>query len=579
MNGHDPLERLRSAVAVALGHEPADLVIRGGHIANVFTHEYEQMDIAIHQGKIVGVGLWYEGVESVDATGKILVPGLIDGHIHIESSLLTPAMFAAVVLARGTTTVMADAHEITNSCGLDGLSYMVRESIVLPLDILYSVPSCIPPSPFETCREEIDAEMIANTFRRSLGAYLGEMMNYHGIVDGNPNAWDRVNAAGYRVRTGHAPELGGEDLCAYLLSGCDSDHELDSAEEALEKLGRGMWLMLRYNDLSRDSGDLLGVLQENLSRFARCMVVSNNVSARGLHENGHIDHLIRLMIKKGVPPFVALAMGTLNPARYFRLWDRGAIAPGYNADIAMIDSLENFAVEKVWKRGKQVVSEGRFLSDLEPCLGRLPNATTNYAAPLPEQLAIPAKKGHRIRVIGLREDSNLTDELIMEPKIKDGVLVSDAARDMAYIFVLDKNQGSGRVGCGFVKGFTLRRGALASSVGHDAHNFIVVAADMPSALTAIRTLIENAGGLAVVNGDKVLAFQPLPVGGLMSLDSAQTVAANDHALAEAAQKLGCGLNRPFASLSFLSCSVIPELKITDYGYVNVTKNRLSSLFY
>ncbi len=563
---------------MARKRRPSDLVIRGARIANVFTHLYEEMDLAIASGRIVGIGHGYEGHEVVDARGTVLIPGMIDGHVHIESTMLTPSTFASAVVPLGTTAVMADPHEIVNTCGMKGLEFMAQEARMLPLDILLAVPSCVPASEFETPFEIIDATHIEQAFRRGWGNHLGEMMNYPGVIAGTPEVWSRVLASGYRVRTGHAPGVSGRDLNAYLLTECNSDHENNSAAEALEKARRGMWVMIREGATERNLDDVIELLRSKEWAFTRCMAVSDDLTARYLLEMGHMDRKLRALIKNKIPPFRALSMVTLNPSQYFRLWDRGAIAPGYLADVVMVDSIEQCHVQKVWKRGKLVAENGKPLFDFPPILGEAPVSNRGFEAPSREQLVVQASENAFVRVIIVQPGKVTTDYAEHQAKVVDGYAVPDPNRDLAQLVVADKNTCSGRVAIGFAQGFGLKKGALASSVAHDAHNYIVVGTDTESIETGFRYLAENGGGIAVALKDQVLASLPLPVGGLMCLHSPQETADKLAEIDDAATQLGVTLPHPFMALSFLSLSVIPELKLTDKGYVDFTRGGALGLF-
>ena len=570
---------MRSLLTAALGEDPCDLVIKGGTIANVLSMEYEKLDIAVKDGIIVGIGEGYEGIETVDASGAILMPGMIDGHLHIESTMLTPSAFASAVVPLGTTTVMPDPHEIANTCGPNGVEFMWKDSLKTPLDAYFAAPSCVPASEYETPYRKIGTHEMMEFVERGWCTHFGEMMNFPGVIAGNCEVWGKIDAARNMVRTAHAPNVSGRELCAYLLSGCDSDHENNLAEEALEKLRRGMWVMVREGATERNLDEVLPVILEDEARFARCMVVSDDLTPGYILSKGHMDQKMRKVIRRGLRPLVAAAMMTINPANYFRLRDRGAIAPGRIADIVMVNSLEECRALKVWKRGRLVAEDGRPLfaagspSPLE--LSGLEKPIETHPE---EHLRIIARPGKNIRVIVAIPDSILTMEAQVAPLIRDGLVVSDIENDILKLVVMEKNSDTGRIAIGFTKGFGLKRGAIGSSVAHDAHNFVVTGADDKSIATSMKYLAEKRGGLVVADGDEIIASLPLPIGGVMSDMGIQDLASALEMLTAAAAGQGANISQPFMALSFLSLSVIPALKLTDRGYVNVSEGGVRGLF-
>jgi adenine deaminase len=566
---------MRELLAAARGDIPCDLVIEGGTIANVLSLEYERADVAVKDGVIVGVGGGYGGHEVTDASGKVLIPGMIDAHLHIESTMLRPAAFAAAVLPLGTTTVFPDPHEIANTCGLDGIEFMWRDSLRTPLDIFFGAPSCVPASMYETPYRHIDARGIEECYSRNWCSHLGEMMNYPGVLSGDELTWSKIFSSRNRVKTGHLPGVAGKELCAYLLSGCDGDHESSFPEEALEKLRRGVWVMLREGAAEHNLLETAKIIIEDEARYARCMAVSDDLTASAILTDGHMDHKVRLMVNAGIRPIIALAMVTVNPADYFRMWDRGAIAPGRVADIVMTDSVEECRALRVWKRGKLVAERGRALFTAMPPPPP-PEAPKLEVSLDKDMFKIPEQDGE-IRVIGALPGLVVTKSLILPPKIRDGYLVSDTERDVIKMAVVEKNRGTGRVSIGFVKGFGIKRGALASSVAHDAHNYVVIGADDRSMLTALRRIAED-GGLAVADGDRVVSNLSLPIGGLLSDLDARDLSAAYTEISHAAETLGTAMPQPFMAMSFLSLSVIPELKLTDQGYVDPASGERLDLF-
>ncbi len=565
-------------LAVARGDRPADLVLRGARVANVFTLEYEEADVAVFEGRIAGVGKDYRGAGEEDLSGMVLVPGFIDGHCHIESTMLTPAAFSELAAVRGTTAVVPDPHEIANTCGMAGVEYMWRESLNCPVDLFFTAPSCVPASSFETPFEELDAGAVAEMFARGWCDSLGEVMNYPGVIGGDPALWAKLYASGSRAKSGHAPGLTGKNLCAYLLSGCDSDHESFSEEEGLDKLRRGMTLMIREGATEHNLEDLAVLVRENEARSSRCMMVSDDLSARYLRDRGHMDEKMRLAVKCGISPLAALRMITLTPAEYFGWKDRGAVAPGRIADMAAVDSLENCSVKRVWKRGRLVARDGRLLGGSLPRAKAPVSARNSVSVPEQKAFEIFVPRGARIRVVGLRPGQVVTDHLVLEPSVSDGLAVADSSRDICWLAVLEKNRGTGRLAVGFVHGLGLKEGAIGSSVAHDAHNFVVAGADIPSMRRAFEFLISEGGGIVAVRGSEVLASLGLPVGGLMNPAGAEQVISGLESAEKAALSLGTAVDHPFMAMSFLSLSVIPELKLTDQGYVDLGRGGIQSLF-
>ncbi|MBQ6112975.1 MAG: adenine deaminase, partial [Synergistaceae bacterium] len=482
--------------ASARGDIPADIVIHNARVANIFTQEYEPADVAIYSGKIAGIGQGYKGLVNFDAEGRALIPGMIDGHIHIEDTMMTPQAFANIAALHGTSTVMADPHEISNALGMAGLNYMFKASQGLPVDIFYGAPSCVPASDFETPYEELDMSAVKSMFDKGMTQHLGEMMNFPAVIAGDPEAWGKILAAGNVPLTGHAPGVSGKALNAYLSSGIDSDHECTTLDEAREKLSRGMWLMIREGSSFLDLKTIIPLVKDNPLNAARCMAVSDDITARYLLERGHMDEKMRIMINDGLNPFVALRMVTLSPAEYFRLYDRGIIAPGKIADFTILESEEMdeaFRIHSVWKNGRQIVRDNDVFSmnDTEHSAPVISVKVTKV--PTVEQIRVKSE-GPVINVIGVTEGTVITKTLQVKPKIEGWYVVPDVENDIAKIVVLERHRNTGRFGVGFVKGLGIKSGAVGSSVAHDAHNFVVAGADDESIITALKGLAEMGGG-------------------------------------------------------------------------------------
>ena len=577
---------MNKLVAVARGDIPADFVIRNARLANVFTLEYEDnIDIAICGSKIAGIGKNYDGKKIIDVHGSVVIPGMIDGHVHIEDTMMTPQGFAEIAALKGTTTVMADPHEIANALGLAGLEFMFKSSRGLPVDIFFGAPSCVPASQFETPYDELNMIDIKNMFDNHLCQHLGEVMNFPALIAGDPEIWGKIIAAGNVPLTGHAPGVTGKDLNAYLTSGISSDHECVNLDEAREKLRLGMWIMIREGASFLDLKTLLPIVKENILNSSRCMVVSDDITARYLIENGHMDIKIKIMCREGLNPLIALRMVTLNPAEYFRLYDRGAIAPGRLADFAILEKNvidEDFKVISTWKNGLQVMRNNDVFSKgnsdtLAPVLKvKVKNI------PSIEQIKIKApQKNSQLNVIGVSEGTVITKTLKVNPfikMIKNGFVIPDVENDIAKIVVLERHRDTGQFAVGFVKGLGIKNGAVGSSVAHDAHNYVVAGADDESIITALKNLADMGGGLTVTNHDKVLNSFALPIGGLMCYLDPYQVSDKLTSLEDSAENLGIKIHHPFMVLSFLCLSVIPELRITDQGYVDISNGGIQNIF-
>jgi adenine deaminase len=558
---------LTDFLAVARGDEPADRILRNGRVVNVFTGEILEADVAIAGDTIVGVGLDYESREEFDLEGRYVCPGLIDGHVHIESSMVTPPQFARAVVPRGTTSIVADPHEIANVAGAAGVRYMIAASEGLPLTVYVNLPSCVPATHMGTAGADLSAEDLValKDLPRVIG--LAEFMNVPGLVLGMPDAVAKIEAFQGEVIDGHAPGVTGKWLQAYVGAGPGSDHESTAAEEMVEKLRLGMIALIRESTAAKDLRALVPAVTEKNSR--RCGFGTDDRHPADLLDEGHLDHLVRMAIAAGIDPVTAIQMATLNVAEWFRLRDRGAVAPGRRADLVVFSDLQDFRAEMVFAGGRLVAQNGEPTSDW--VLPEVEGSSVRGSVDVDlEQLDLstPAA-GHQMRVIGALPDQVVTDQLIEAPKVVDGMAVADPGRDLLKIAVIERHRGTGNVGLGFVRGLGLDRGALASTVGHDAHNLIVAGCDDVSMMTAIRATIELEGGLVAASGEDVLGSVPLPVGGLMSDQPIEFVRDEMDRLIDTAHDLGSRLHDPFMTLGFLALEVIPSLKLTDQGLVDV----------
>ncbi|HEY4348833.1 MAG TPA: adenine deaminase [Gaiellaceae bacterium] len=556
---------LARRLAVARGDEPADTVIRSGRVFCSFTREWLEGDVAIVDGVIAGIGS-YDGRETIDAEGRYLTPGFVDPHLHIESSKLLPDEFARLVLPLGTTAIVADPHEIANVLGTDGVHWLCDEAAGLPLDIYFMASSCVPASSFESPRRELSTGDLEGLLRRRHVLGLAEMMNFPGVVSGAPGELAKLGLATHV--DGHAPGLMGKALNAYAAAGIRSDHEAATAEEGRERLRAGMWLLIREASSARNLHALLPLaLEYGPHRIAFC---TDDREPEHIADDGHINAIVRDAVALGARPEDAIVMGSLNAAAYHGLEHIGAIAPGRRADILFLDDLESFVPSRVLKRGRPV-------GEIAPvAVPEWVKRTVHISAIEPHDLAIPWQGG-RARVIGLVPDQIITAALEDDLTTVDGHAVADPGRDLAKVAVFERHLQTGRVGLGFVRGFGMKEGAFGSTVAHDAHNLVVVGVDDEAMLVAARRLRELGGGLVAANGDRVLAELPLPIAGLLSDQPLAEVLEASRELGAAVRSLGVVFPQPIQMLAFLSLSVIPSLKITDRGLVDVARFELVPL--
>jgi adenine deaminase len=566
---------LARRIAIARGDEPADVVLRGGRVFSVFTGEFLDADVAFAGEHVAGVGDGYEGREIVDVTGLTLLPGFIDGHMHLESTKLMADEFARAVLPLGTTTVVLDPHEIANVFGLNGVRAILDAARDIPVDLYVMVSSCVPASPFESSAATVTPEEIATFLAeepRAIG--LAEMMDYPGVVRGNDDALAKLEAAAGRHVDGHAPGLGGRDLNAYLAAGVRSDHEATTYDEALEKRRLGMWVMIREGSAAQNLEALLPVVLEH--GVTNTLLCTDDREPDDLFEQGHINHVMRKAVALGADPADVIVMATLNAARYHRLYEHGAVAPGYLADVVAVPDVSSFDPSKVWKRGRLVAEDGHAVEIPPITAPEWMRDTVHVRGLTASDFAIAATA--RVRVIGVTPGQIVTQARIAEPGRSNGHATTDPSRDLAKMAVVERHHDTGRIGLGFVQGFGLESGALASSQAHDAHNLVIVGVTDEDMAFAANHLREIGGGQVAVADGRVLAEVPCPIGGLLSDQPFEAVAASVKAMHAAVRDdLGGTLPAPFMAMSFMALSVIPELKLTDRGLVDVDRFELVPL--
>ena len=566
-------DNLKDRIAAARGLRKADLVLKGGWIVNVFSGEIYRADVAIHNGTIAGLGE-YEGKKVIDAASKLILPGLIDSHVHLESSMLTPSEFAKAVLPNGTTAVVADPHEIANVLGKKGINYILKASEGLPLDFYFMLPSCVPATPLETSGARLKTAdlMPFLKHRRVLG--LAEMMNYPGVLSGDAEVLQKLRSFSDQVIDGHAPGLSGQDLSAYVSTGITSDHECTSADEAREKMRLGMTIFIREGSAAKDMAALLPAVTSANSRFF-CLATDD--FQPGDLKNGSISELVKKVIRLGLDPMTAVRMATINPARHFGLKRKGAVLPGYVADLVIIDSFDEFTVEMVFKQGKLVAKGGTCVIPCKSSHHEKTKRTVRISPMTKQDIRIKTKTGHA-RVIELIPDRIETKHSVLPVSAQNGFVFSDTGRDILKLIVIERHKASGNIGLGLVKGFGLRSGAIAGTVAHDSHNIIAVGVSDDDILEAVSEIRKLQGGLVVVNNKKVLAEIPLPVAGLMSDKPLSYVIKKLAEIEAAVNELGVKIKHPFGVLSFLALPVIPELKLTDKGLVDVNQFKFVDLF-
>ncbi|MFC2050316.1 adenine deaminase [Chloroflexota bacterium] len=562
---------LSKLISVARGDAPADLLLKNAKIINTFVGVVEEGNVAIYGDRIAGIGNYQKAKEIIDLKGSYLAPGLINGHTHIESSMLHPAQYAQAVVTRGTSTVITDLHEITNVAGFDGIKFVLDWAQKLPLDMFFMAPSCVPATHMETSGAEITAEDIKRALKLPNVIGLGEVMNFPGVISGNKEVLKKIAAAQGKIIDGHAPSVTNKQLNAYLAAGIGSDHESTALEEGREKLRRGMHLMIREGSSEKNLDALLPLVNDKT--FCRCFFVVDDRSCSDLLSEGDIDAVVRKAIKKGLDPVRAIQLATINAAEYFRLYDRGGIAPGYIANLITITNLPKLEIDMVFYKGGLVARGGSYLPPLFKASSKKLTDTIHIKPFKIEALKLIAR-GETFPVIEIIPGQIVTKKRIERVKAKEGVITPNVEEDILKLVVVERHKANGNIGLGLVKGFGLKRGALASSIAHDSHNIVAVGTNDHDIFTAVKEIEGMQGGLVVCVDGKILAALPLPIAGLLSPEPLEAVVKKLNKLEKTALGLGNIPPAPFALLSFIALPVIPELRLTDMGLVDVLEFKL-----
>jgi len=563
--------RLAHLISVAKGELPADLILANAKVVNVFTGEVEPGNVAICGDSIAGVGNYRQAKQVLDLRGKYLAPGLINGHTHLESSMLDVGQYAQAVVPRGTLAVVTDLHEIANVCGLDGIRYVLSCARRLPLELFLMAPSCVPATHLETSGASLEPRDIRQVLRWRGCLGLGEVMNFPGVLGGDASVLSKIDLAQGKVVDGHAPGVTGKNLSAYIAAGIYSDHESVSLDEAREKLRQGMWVMIREGSSEKNLDALLPLVTDKT--YGRFLFVVDDRSCGDLLRDGDIDAVVRKAIRRGLDPVRAIQMATINSAEYFRLDRLGAVAPGYVANLVVISDLSSLKIDMVFYRGRLVAREGKPLfPSYQPASRKLTN-TVNIKPFNIEALKLLAS-GETEPVIEIVPGQIITRKRMERIKVINGVIVPDIGRDILKLVVVERHKATGNIGLGLVTGFGLKRGALASSIAHDSHNIVAVGTSDEDIFAAVKEIERLQGGLVVAAEGKVLASLALPIAGLLSDEPLEVVVSKLEKLEQLAKDLGTTLPSPFSTLSFLALPVIPELRLTDLGLVDVNEFRL-----
>lgn len=564
------IEKRKRLVDAALSKIKPALVLKNGFIVDVHTEEIIKGDVAINEGRIVGLFEDYEGKKNIDVTGKYVLPGLIDGHIHLESSMLSLSEFCKAAVPRGTTAVIADPHEIANVGGVKAIKAIIQNSKNLPFEIFLSAPSCVPATHLETSGAVIGSKQIGELLDMPEITCLGEMMNYPGVINKDEEVMKKIELAKLRRKRidGHCPGLTGKELCAYIAAGVNSDHESTTGEESVEKLRKGLYLMIREGSAAQNLSNILPYLIQKKTDLGRCLLVSDDRSPEHLITKGHMDYTIKKAIRLGLNPTSAIKMASLNPAKHFCLRGHGSLGVGRRANIIVVDSLQNFKVEMTIFRGNIVAENGKLTVNIpeDKYYPEILNSVKLKKKFKAEDFKVKDKK-KKVKVIEIIENEIVTKKMIAKLKGTNGELKSDIENDILKIAVIERHKGRNNFTVGFVHGFKLKRGAFASTVAHDSHNIIVTGADDEDMATAVNKLGEIKGGFVVVESSKVIASLPLEIAGLMTSKSIEEVYEHQKIVLNSIASLGCQLKSPLMALAFLALPVIPKLKITDKGLV------------
>jgi adenine deaminase len=568
------MRNLQTKLSIARGEQPAELLFKNANLVNVLSGEIYRAHVAVDDGRVIGIGE-YEARSVVDLQGAYLAPSLIDAHFHVESSMLTAPEFAGAVVPHGTGAVVIDPHEYANVLGLDGIRYVLESSKNLPLDFFIMLPSCVPATPFETAGARLTADDLRLMIADERIAGVAELMNYPGVYLGDESELAKIQAGKGKSIDGHAPGLTGRKLNAYVLAGIRSDHESTELAEAREKIRLGLHVLLREGSTERNLAMLAPLV--NSHNAMNCSFATDDKLAGDLVNEGHIDHCVRTSIRLGIQPITALQIATINTARHYRLRNYGAIAPRYWADFVVFEDLKNVTVRQTYKKGVLVAENGKYVAAPSAPVPP-PRSTMNMRYQAPRDLHVVPKDSAKIRVIEIVPHQIVTHQSIEEPLTEAGRIVPDPRRDILKLVVVERHRATGNVGVGFVRGFKLKTGALGSTVAHDAHNVVVVGVDDADIARALEELQAMQGGQVAVADGQVRASLPLPIAGLVSDRPLDEVIRGIAALNAAARSLGCELDAPFMTLSFLSLSPIPELRLTDQGLIDAAHMQRTSLF-
>lgn len=561
-------------VEVARKKKLADLVLKNGFVVNVFSGEIEQLDVAIHDGIIIGLGK-YRGIQEIDVSNKMIVPGFIDGHVHIESSMLTPPQFAKLVLPKGTTSIIADPHEIANVAGIKGIQYMLKSSDNIPLDVYMMIPSCVPATKYETSGATILADDFEKISQHPRVLGLGEMMDYPGVLNGDKEVHKKISKAPHNIIDGHAPGIKRDDINAYRVAGIKTDHECTTKEELIEKVKRGIFVHIREGSATRNLEELIkGVTKYNYHRLLFC---TDDKHPRDIANEGHIDFNVRKAIKLGLDPINAIQMATINIANMYRLDKKGAIAPGFHADILVLDDLINCNVIRTFKDGKLVAKDGEMVVDFEVVKDNEMTKTVNIRNVDNINLDLYLKK-NKVKVIQLVDQNIITKKVIRDVLVNSGKYMNNPNDDILKLAVVERHKSNGNIGLGLIEGYGLKEGAVAMTIAHDSHNMVVVGDNDDDMKLAIKELSNINGGVIICSKGEVLEKLPLEVGGIMTNNDAIYVQEILENMEKIATKHGIkNFGDPFLTLAFLSLPVIPELKLTDYGLFDVNEFKITKI--